>query len=142
MIAIIIGLLVTLVLFVVVISAYQQHREKQEADKRVKISKQKAIIDESQELIINLSLIPSSPNLTKILNKRSLNAAKAIFALSPETKSIKDQVDDFNMTRSFLIHCKTIKTCWSLSGNTKLSSLPCVAANFSDASNWDLKSST
>jgi len=95
MIAIIIGLLVTLVLFVVVISAYQQHREKQEADKRVKISKQKAIIDESQELIINLSLIPSSPNLTKILNKRSLHAAKAIFALSPETKSIKDQVDDF-----------------------------------------------
>ena len=78
MIAIIIGLLVTLVLFVVVISAYQQHKEKQEADKRVKISKQKAIIDESQELILNLSHIPSSPNLAKILNKRSLNAAKAM----------------------------------------------------------------
>jgi hypothetical protein len=95
MIAIIIGLLITLVIFVVVISAYQQHKEKQEAEKRVKLSKQKAIIDENQELIINLSNIPPSPNLAKILNKRSLNAANVMKSLAPDAKGIKDQVNDF-----------------------------------------------
>jgi len=91
MIAIIIGLLITLVIFVVIISAFQQHKEKQEADKRVKMSKQKAIIDESQELIINLTNIPSSPHLTIILNKRSVNAAQIMMELSPDAKGIKGQ---------------------------------------------------
>ena len=47
MISIIVGLVVALIIFVVVISAIQQHKEKQEAEKRVKVAKQKAIIDES-----------------------------------------------------------------------------------------------
>jgi len=96
MIAIIVGLIVTLIIFVVVISAIQQHKEKLEAEKRVKVAKQKAIIDESEELIINLTNIPSSPNLVKILNRRSLNAIKAMQELMPGVKGIKKKVNDFN----------------------------------------------
>lgn len=94
MIAIIVGLIVALIVFVVVISAIQQHKEKQEAEKRVKVAKQKAIIDESEELILNLSNIPSSPNIALILNKRSLNAAKAMKELMPDVKGIKKKVND------------------------------------------------
>ena len=94
MVAIIIGLLITLIIFVVVLSAIQQHREKQEADKRVKVAKQKAIMDESEELIINLANLPSSPNLMKILNQRSLNAAKAMRELLPGVKGIKNRIKD------------------------------------------------
>lgn len=94
MIAIIIGLIITLIIFVVIISAIQQHKEKQEADKRVKIAKQKAIIEESEELILNLTHIPSSPNLVKILNRRSLNAAKAMQELMPGLTGIKNTIND------------------------------------------------
>lgn len=94
MIAIIVGLIVTLIIFVVVVSAIQQHKEKQEAEKRVQVAKQKAIIDESEELILNLTHIPASPNIAQILNKRSLNAAKAMQELMPDVKGIKKKVSD------------------------------------------------
>ncbi len=96
MIAIIVGLIVTLIIFVVVISAIQQHKEKQDTEKRVKVAKQKAIIDESEELILNLANIPSSPNLAKILNRRSLNAAKVMKELMPDVKGIKKKVSDLS----------------------------------------------
>lgn len=94
MVAIIVGLLVALIIFVVVVNAIQQHKEKLAAEKRVKVAKQKAIIDESEELILNLGSLPSSPNLVKILNKRTLNAAKAMQELMPEVKAIKKKVKD------------------------------------------------
>ncbi|PHR85095.1 MAG: hypothetical protein COA59_04465 [Colwellia sp.] len=96
MVAIIIGLLVALIVFVVIVSAIQQHKEKQESEKKIKVAKQKAIIDENDELIINLGNLPSSPNLVKILNKRSLNAAKAMQALMPKAKGIKSRIQDLN----------------------------------------------
>ncbi len=92
MIAIIIGLIIALIIFVVVISAIQQHKEKQEAEKRVKFAKQKAIINESEELLINLSNLPASPNLVKVLNRRSLNAAKLMKELMPDAKGIKIRI--------------------------------------------------
>lgn len=96
MVAIIVGLLVALILFVVIVSAVQQHKEKQEAEKRTKIAKQKAIMDEGEELIINLSNLPSSPNLLKILNTRSLNAAKAMQALTPDAKGIGARIQELS----------------------------------------------
>lgn len=97
MVAIIVGLIITLIIVVVVLSAIQQHKEKQEADKRVKVAKQKAIIDESEELILNLANLPSSPNLMKILNQRSLNAAKEMQELMPGVKGIKSRIKDLTI---------------------------------------------
>ena len=94
MVAIIVGLLVVLIVFVVIVSGIQQHREKLEAEKRMKVAKQKAIIDESEELILNLGSLPSSPNLVKILNRRSLNAARAMQVLMPGVKGIKNRIKD------------------------------------------------
>jgi hypothetical protein len=94
MIAIIVGLIVALIIIVVVVSSIQQHKEKLEAEKRIKVSKQKAIIDESEELILNLANLPSNPNVVKILNRRSLNAAKSMQELMPEVKGIKKRVQE------------------------------------------------
>ena len=94
MVTIIIGLLITLIIFVVVVSAIQQHKEKQDAERRVKVAKQKAIIDESEELIFNVAQIPSSPNLAKILNRRCLNAAKEVQRLMPDVNGLKKKIDE------------------------------------------------
>ena len=94
MVAIIIGLIIILIVIVVVVNAIQQQKQKQEQEKRAKIAKQKAIIDENEELIINLSNIPASPNLSLILHRRSLNAAKEMKNLSPESKATASRVDE------------------------------------------------
>jgi len=94
MIAIIVGLIISLIVIVVVVSSIQQHKEKLEAEKRVKVSKQKAIIDESEELILNLANLPNNPNVVKILNRRSLNAAKSMQELMPDVKGIKKRVQE------------------------------------------------
>jgi len=97
MIAIIIGLIIALIIFVVVVSAIQQHKEKQNAEKRTKVAKQKAIIDENEELLVNLANLPPNPSLVKILSKRSLNAANLMLELMPSTKGIKKRVDELKI---------------------------------------------
>lgn len=94
MIAIIVGLIIALIIIVVVVTSIQQHKEKLEAEKRVKVAKQKAIIDESEALIFNLANLPNNPNIVKILNRRSLNAAKTMQELMPEVKGIKKRVQE------------------------------------------------
>jgi hypothetical protein len=96
MIAIIVGLIIALIIIVVVVSSIQQHKEKLEAQKRVKVAKQKAVIDESEELILKLANLPNNPNVVKILNRRSLNAANAMQDLMPEVKGIKKRVQELH----------------------------------------------
>jgi len=93
MIGIIVGLIVALVIIVVVISAIQQHKEKQAAEKRALAAKQKAIIDETEELIVNMGNLPPNPGIIEILNRRSLNAAKKMLQIIPDTRT-KNRVSD------------------------------------------------
>lgn len=93
MIIIIIGLIVLLVIGVVVVNAMQQHKAKQEQERRAQSAKYKAIIDESEELIVNLNNLPPSPTLIEILIIRSLNAAKAMRQLS-DSKLVKQKVQE------------------------------------------------
>ncbi|XPF94496.1 hypothetical protein ACM9HF_00355 [Colwellia sp. RE-S-Sl-9] len=94
MIIIIIGLIVLLVIGVVVVNAMQQHKAKQEQERRAQSAKYKAIIDESEELIVNLNNLPPSPVLIEILIRRSLNAAKAMRQLTPDSKLVKQKVQE------------------------------------------------
>ena len=91
---IIIALVIVLIIIVVAVSSVQQHKEKQEKEKRVKSAKQKAIIDESEELILNMANLPSNPNIINILNRRSLNAAKMMKSIHPESKAINKKLDE------------------------------------------------
>jgi len=94
MIGIIVGLIVVLIIIVVVVNGIQQHREKLEQEKRARVNKQKAIIDETEELILNLGNLPPNPGIIQILNNRSLNAAKAMLELMPEIKGIRKRVTE------------------------------------------------
>jgi hypothetical protein len=96
MITIIVGLIIALIIFVVVVNIMQQHKEKQEAEKRVQVAKQKAIIDETEELILNLTHLPPNPGVVEVLNRRSLNAAKVMQVLMPEQKNLKKRVQELD----------------------------------------------
>ncbi len=91
---IIIALIIALIIIVVVVNAIQQHKEKLAQEKRAKAAKQKAIIDETEELLLSLGNLPSNPNLVMILNNRSLNAAKTMAKILPENKSMTKRVQE------------------------------------------------
>jgi hypothetical protein len=91
---IIIALIIALIIIVLAVGSIQQHKAKQEKDKRAKAAKQKAIMDESDELMIQLANLPPNPNLVNILNRRSLNAAKLMCSIIPDSKPFKRKVDE------------------------------------------------
>jgi len=93
MISIIVALIVALIVIVVVVNAIQQHRAKQEAEKRAQAAKQKAIVDETEELILTMGNLPPNPPIIEILNRRSLNAAKRMFQILP-MPTTKNRLND------------------------------------------------
>lgn len=94
---IIIGLIIALIIIVVIVSGIQQHKAKLEKEKRAKAAKQKAILDETEELLLNLGNLPPNPTLVAILNKRSVNALKAMVEIMPENKVFKTRLQEFEV---------------------------------------------
>ncbi len=92
----IVALIIGLIMIVIVVSSIQQHKEKLRAEKRVKVAKQKAIIDECENLIASLSDIPNTQNISKILNQRCLNAANVMAKLMPDIIGIKKRIQELN----------------------------------------------
>jgi len=92
MVPIIVGLIITLIIIIVVANIIQQHRERLAAETRAAIAKQKAIIDETEEIILSLILLPQNAEVVEILYRRCLNAAKIIKQLKPELKSINERL--------------------------------------------------
>jgi hypothetical protein len=85
---IIFALIIALIIIVLVLGAIQQHKEKVQREKRTKVAKQKAIIDETEELLLSITHLPNNPHLVLILNNRSLNAVKSLARILPDDKPI------------------------------------------------------
>ena len=93
-VSIIIVLIVALIVIALWVSAVQQHKEKQEAERRKELTKQKAIIDETEEILTSLASFISSSNLVNILNKRSLIATKAMVKILPDNLALVERVKE------------------------------------------------
>ena len=94
---IIVSLIIALIIVVIIVNAIQQHKEKQEKERRTKAAKQKAIIDETEELLTNLVHLPTNPNLAITLNRRSYNAAKKMSEIIPESSAFKNKVNEIQV---------------------------------------------
>ncbi|MEW9796858.1 hypothetical protein [Alteromonas sp. CYL-A6] len=91
MFTIIIILIVLLVVAAIFINAYQQHRAKLEAERRAEIAKQKAIVDETENVLMACANMPVSQRLMAILQQRVLNALKVINDLTSSAE-IKQRI--------------------------------------------------
>lgn len=94
MFAIVVGLIVTLVVFAIIINAFQQHKAKIEAEKRTEIAKQKSVIDETENVLMAASQIPLTPKLVWVLHQRVQNALKIMLELNPALPQIRQRVKD------------------------------------------------
>ncbi|MEL0638994.1 hypothetical protein V6260_00040 [Pseudoalteromonas aliena] len=93
-VSIIITLIVSLIVIALFVSAIQQHREKQEIARRKELTKQKAIIEETEEALINNSNIPLSEQILSVLKRRVYEALKVMFENSPSSKALKDRLSE------------------------------------------------
>ena len=89
---IVIVLIVALVIIAVIANAAQQHKEKQENERRAQLTKYKAVIEETEEVLMNSANVPISPGLIQVMHKRIYDALKNMYELSPGSKEIKTRL--------------------------------------------------
>ena len=95
-VSIIIVLIVALVVVAVLVNAMQQHKEKQEVERRQELAKHKKIIEETESILMNSSNIPMSKQIIAVLHKRIFDSLKAMSELSPTSKDIKNRLREAN----------------------------------------------
>ncbi len=85
--------LVGLLFFVVIgYNIVQQYKQKIEAEQRIAISKQRAVIAEVDELLLNATRMPFSKSLLLILQNRIRNALLIMLKSSPNNAAIRDHL--------------------------------------------------
>ncbi|CCQ12353.1 hypothetical protein PALB_32540 [Pseudoalteromonas luteoviolacea B = ATCC 29581] len=93
-VTVIIMLIVALIVIAVWVSAVQQHKEKQDAERRKELAKQKKIIEESEDVILNSCNIPMSDAIIRIIQRRVHDALAAMVELSPTSKELKNRLHE------------------------------------------------
>lgn len=89
--------LIALLLFVVIgYNIIQQYKQRVEAEKRISMSKQRAIISEVDELLLNAIKIPFSKSLLLILQNRIRNALLTMLNISPHIAAIREHLSSTN----------------------------------------------
>lgn len=91
---IIIALIVSLIIVGIWINVVQQHREKQNAERRIELAKQKKIIEETEELLLNSVELPITKSLFTVLYRRLSSALSVMAELSPTSKEIQSRLID------------------------------------------------
>ncbi|MBQ4833280.1 hypothetical protein J8L70_08505 [Pseudoalteromonas sp. MMG010] len=91
-VSIIIILIVALIIIALWVGAMQQRKEKKEIERRKELTKLKAIIEESDDALMNSANIPLSEALIRTLQSRSYNALIEMSSLSPNSKALKTRL--------------------------------------------------
>lgn len=91
-VSIIIALIVALIVIALWVSAVQQHKEKQQAERRQELAKQKKIIEDTEEILLNSAHIPISQNTRLILQRRVYDALTVMVELNPNSKELKNRL--------------------------------------------------
>lgn len=81
-----------LLFLIITYNIIQQYKQKQEAANKMMIAKQKAIIEETEELLLNASRLPFSKPLLTLLHKRVLTALHAIKEINNEYSGLHQRI--------------------------------------------------
>jgi len=87
--------LIALLLFVLIgYNIIEQYKQKGEAEKRITMSKQRAIITEVDELLLNATKIPFTKSLLLIMQNRIRNALLTMVNIFPSTPAIREHLNN------------------------------------------------
>lgn len=94
LIGIIIALIIGLVVIAIVANILQQQKEKQEAERRQEMTKHRAILEETEEVVTNEIKIPISNVGFQVLYRRIYNTLKTMNEITPNHKDIMARLQD------------------------------------------------
>ncbi|RKF20227.1 DNA repair protein [Alginatibacterium sediminis] len=81
-----------LLFLVIAYNVTQQYKQQREAEMRRIVAKQKAIVTENEEILLNSSRLPCSKEFMLMIHNRSLNALKAIKDANPNVKGLHNRM--------------------------------------------------
>ncbi len=82
-----------LLFLVIAYNVVQQYKQKAESEKRHAIAKHKTMADETEEVLLNVNLVPFSKNMVLLLQHRILDSYRAIAQVMPNNQ-IKQRIAD------------------------------------------------
>ena len=92
LIPIIISLVVLLLFVLIAYNIVQQYKQKLEAEQRIAVSKQRAVVTEVDELLLNATRMPFSKSLLLILQNRIRNALILMLKANPSNPAIREHL--------------------------------------------------
>lgn len=93
MLYIVIILVVMLIVATIVINGLQQKKQKEETDRKREIAKQKAILDDSDELLSAAPNLPVTANIILALQNRMMGSLQNLKRLMPDSIDVKQRID-------------------------------------------------
>ncbi|KUM52350.1 hypothetical protein [Rheinheimera sp. EpRS3] len=94
LVTLIITLIIALVIIAVIVSAIQQHKERLATLKRAEYSKLRAVLEDSEELLVNSANVPLSPAVSQMLLKRVAFTLRAMVELEPGARDLKQRLQE------------------------------------------------
>ncbi|MBZ9610172.1 hypothetical protein [Rheinheimera maricola] len=94
LLTLIITLVIALVVIAVIVNAIQQHKERLATLKRAEYSKLRAVLEDTEELLVNTASVPLSPALSQMLLKRSASTLSAMVELEPGARDLKQRLKE------------------------------------------------
>ncbi|EKP0260389.1 TPA: DNA repair protein [Aeromonas sobria] len=82
-----------LLFLVIAYNVVQQYKQKAESEKRHAVAKHKTMADETEEVLLNVNLVPFSKNMVLLLQHRILDSYRAIAQVMPNNQ-IKQRIAD------------------------------------------------
>ncbi|MBD1389236.1 hypothetical protein IC617_07350 [Neiella sp. HB171785] len=92
---IIVALIVALIFLVIIVNVMQQQKERQNTERRTEIARQKAIIDETEDVMLLSSKMPMSKQLMRVLLTRVVNSLQA-WQKVQSTDEVNRRLKDIN----------------------------------------------
>lgn len=83
-----------LLFLIITYNVVQQYRQKVEADRRALMARQKMILDETEELLLNSNRLPFSKALVLLMQNRILDALKTMLQSNPNLTAVQQRVQD------------------------------------------------
>ncbi|SDJ13268.1 hypothetical protein SAMN04488540_10595 [Ferrimonas sediminum] len=85
-------MVVIALLVIIAINLVYQHHEAKEANRRKELARQRAIIEESEDILSQAAVLPMSNALLQTLNQRILDALKTAKQMSPASSDMDSRI--------------------------------------------------
>lgn len=92
LLTLIITLIIALVIITIIVNAIQQHKERLAALRRAEYSKLRAVLEETEDILMNAANVPLTVTLSQMLLKRISFTLKAMSELEPSSKELKQRL--------------------------------------------------